>query len=346
MLSLRKRAGRWYVRGTVRIGKDTREVAEHSVGTTDRSLAESYRARLQREVEAAILHGSSIVRRQITFDDAALNYLADGERHLSDISRVRTLTRFFSGRLLSEIDQKTFDEFCRQEIPAAKPATRKRARGVLASICAAGGVTIPEIKVGGKSRSVIAWLSNEDAETLIASYPKHVQPIAVMACYCGLRASELLQLSISAVDLSRAPNGAVIVKDPKNGRDRVVPLHPRVRDAIQPLLKDKRGNLRPSVEKLFLNRYGQPYTDTRKIGGNPLSSSHKAACAKAGVNGFRWHDWRHHFATWALRPVSEGGAGMDVLTLKEIGGWSSLDQVQRYSHSTYEIAAELLARRA
>lgn len=346
MLSLRKRAGRWYVRGTVRIGKETAVVAEHSTGTTERALAESYRARLQRETEARLLHGAAAVRREVTFDQAALDYLAGDGRHLSDISRVRALARYFAGEVCAKIGQAEFDAFCRQEIPNASPATRRRVKSVLSSICKCAGVDLPEIAIAGKARSVVAWLPLETAERLIAAYPKHVRPIATLAAYGGLRASELTTLRISAVDLSRPPHGAVIVRNPKNGRDRVVPLHARARDAIEPLLVDKKGNRRGDDECLFLNRYRRPYTDTRQLGGNPLSASHKAACKAAGVDGFRWHDWRHHAATWALRPVSEGGGGLDPLSLLAIFGWSSLSQVQRYAHASYETAAAGIARRA
>jgi integrase len=346
MLSIRKRAGRWYVRGRVKVGKETAYVAEHSAGTTDRAIAESYRAKLQRDTETELLHGTKAVRRQVTYDEAALDYLAGATRHLSDVSRVRSLTKHFAGMRLSDVDQAAFDAFCREEMPAAKAETRKRARGVLAAICQTAGVELPKIRITGKSREIIAWLKIDDADRLLSSYPKHVQPIAITACYCGLRASELTQLTIANVDMARKPNGAIFVKNPKNGRDRVVPMHPRVKAALEPLLHDKEGNPRASSDRLFLNRYGRPYADTRMTGGNPLKASHKAACKAAGVTGFRWHDWRHHFASWALRPISEGGAGMDVVTLKNVGGWSSLDQIQRYSHSSYELAAEGLSRRA
>lgn len=340
MLSIRKRNGRWYVRGTIRIGRQTVRIAEHSAGTTQRAVAESYRARLQRETEEALLHGGSVERRHVTFAEAALKYLDGDVRHMSDISRLRQLERSFADCKLADIDAGEFERFCREQIPGAKASSRRRAKNTLAAIFRAAGMKLPEIKIGGKTRSIIAWLSLADADRLLLSYPKHVQPIALVACYCGLRASEALALKRSSLDLARKPFGAVIVKDPKNGRDRIVPLHKRVRDALDPLI-EKRG----PDDYLFLNRYGKPYTDTRKIGGNPLSASHKAACKAAGIHAFRWHDWRHHFATWSLRPSSEGGAGMDVETLRMIGGWSSLEQVQRYSHSNYERAADQLSRR-
>lgn len=345
MLSIRKRGGRWYVRGTVRVGKETARISEHSAGTTERTIAESYKAKLQRDTESALLHGVKVVRRQITFDHAALDYLTD-ERHLSDVSRVRALARHFAGAICSAIDQTEFDSFCRQEIPTSSPATRRRVKSVLAAICKCAGVDLPEISISGRARSVVAWLPLETADRLIEAYPKHVRPIATLAAYAGLRASELTTLKISALDLSRPPHGAVIVRNPKNGHDRVVPLHARARAAIEPLLKTKKGEARAADECLFLNRCGRPYTDTRLLGGNPLSASHRAACKAAGVDGFRWHDWRHHFATWALQPVATGGAGLDPLSLMTIGGWASLSQVQRYAHASYETAAAGIARRA
>jgi integrase len=340
MLSIRKRRGRWYCRGTVKLGKASVTIDEHSIGTTERAAAESYKAQLQRDTERTILHGAKAARCEVTFDQAALNYLA-GDRHLSDISRVRALTAQFSGKRLDEIDEAAFTDFCRQQIPNAKPATQRRAKSVLAAIFKCGGMTLPPIKLSGRGRTVIAWLSLKDADRLLASYPAHVRPIATVAAYCGLRASELLTLDRGAVDLARPPYGAIIVRNPKSGHDRIVPLHPRARHAIGKLCRDREPG-----ETLFVNRYGQPYTDTRRIGGNPLSSSHKAACAKAGIENFRWHDWRHHFATWALRPTVAGGAGLDPLSLMMIGGWSSLDQVQRYGHANYETAAGQMSKRA
>jgi integrase len=44
------------------------------------------------------------------------------------------------------------------------------------------------------------------------------------------------------------------------------------------------------------------------------------------LEGFRPHDLRH---TWASRLVM---GGVDLVTLQQMGGWSSLSMVQRYAH--------------
>src|SRR3954470_18777988 len=52
----------------------------------------------------------------------------------------------------------------------------------------------------------------------------------------------------------------------------------------------------------------------------------KAGCRKAGIHNFRWHDLRHTWASWHVQ------AGTPLLTLKELGGWETLEMVQKYAH--------------
>ena len=51
-----------------------------------------------------------------------------------------------------------------------------------------------------------------------------------------------------------------------------------------------------------------------------------AAMRVAEIADFRFHDLRHTFAS---RLAMEG---VDLLTIKELGGWKSLPMVQRYAH--------------
>ena len=67
-----------------------------------------------------------------------------------------------------------------------------------------------------------------------------------------------------------------------------------------------------------------------------------AALRDAKIADFRFHDLRHTFAS---RLAMEG---VDLLTLKELGGWKSLQMVQRYAHlspSHRRSAIERLVRR-
>ena len=82
---------------------------------------------------------------------------------------------------------------------------------------------------------------------------------------------------------------------------------------------------KPQAGPVFLSSRGQPYQDTTDKGGNPLRKAHATACRRAGVSGFRVHDWRHD---WAARAVM---GGVDLFTLMTLGGWASLSMVERYA---------------
>ena len=70
------------------------------------------------------------------------------------------------------------------------------------------------------------------------------------------------------------------------------------------------------------------YADPRRYklpGGSPIRRAHQTACARAGVDDFHVHDWRHH---WACRCVM---SGIDLETIRQEGGWKSLRMVEHYA---------------
>ena len=66
------------------------------------------------------------------------------------------------------------------------------------------------------------------------------------------------------------------------------------------------------------------------------SFSQAVACAQAALraagkdasklDGYTWHSNRHTFASRLVM------AGVDLRTVQELGGWKTLNMVQRYSH--------------
>jgi integrase len=116
----------------------------------------------------------------------------------------------------------------------------------------------------------------------------------------------------------------LFVADTKTGEPRSVTLHPTVRKALHRVWVD-RGT--PTEGRVFLNRVGRPYADPRGYklpGGSPIRAAHQTACARAGIDDFHVHDWRHH---WACRCVM---SGIDLETIRQEGGWRSLRMVERY----------------
>jgi hypothetical protein len=75
MLTLRRRGKRFHVRGTIRVGRETRLIKEHSTGCNRREDAEAYRARFEAEIRHELLHGVGGRTHRLTIADAGLRYI-------------------------------------------------------------------------------------------------------------------------------------------------------------------------------------------------------------------------------------------------------------------------------
>ena len=146
-------------------------------------------------------------------------------------------------------------------------------------------------------------------------------------CETGLRTQEALRLDWRHIDWQRR---AIMVENDgrrdgsrtKSGKSRRVGMRPIVHETLLAIWEKQ---ARPDTGTVFVNKLGKPYADTRQTGGNPLTSAHRTACRKAGIEGFRIHDWRHHFAVWFLK---NGG---NIRALCQIAGWASMRMVTRYA---------------
>lgn len=239
--------------------------------STDRASAESYRVGRQVEKQQELLHGAPAISRQVAFDDAALAYL-EPDHQLSDILRVRQLQKAFTGKKLAEIDAAAFAKFTRVFLPRRSPNTHVRIRVVLAGVFKAAGGRFPDIPSYGEDVGRIRWLPLAKSERLLRWHNRHVQPIALVARNCGLRASENVLVKVGQCDPSWGAHGAFHVPNPKNGRDRVVPWTADVRVLVM-----ERLYRRSDDEQLWTGARG-PYCDTRRIGGNPVTKAHRTAC--------------------------------------------------------------------
>lgn len=350
MLQIRKRGAVWHVRGTVQAEGRSEQVAERSTRETEEGAARAYADKLEREIRARLTLGLAAPSAEpapLLFSEA-ISRLAD-VRQLSggDSYRLETLLEYFGPSALKDFDANAWQGFCRTKLPGRKPNTLARYQITLRQVFthAGGGVEFPKIPIGSKKVELVRWLPIEQADQLIDAYPKHARSIAIFLRYQGTRTQETLQVQRPDIALDRGPHGAVFVRPSKNGESRWVPLHPRVRECVLPLLEEKRertfqGPDGAELDPLFLSNRGIPYADTRKtgLGSNPMRRAHLAACKRAKVTNFRPHDWRHHWATWCVRE------GMDLRTLQVLGGWRELSMVQRYAAVDMDHAAERLAR--
>ena len=142
---------------------------------------------------------------------------------------------------------------------------------------------------------------------------EYLGSLVTVAIYAGPWRGELLKLRWSDIDLDL---NIINFKQTKTNRDRAVPMEPVVRAAILSL-RETSGD----AEYVFVNPdTGTRYTDVKK--------SFSAACRKAGISDFRFHDLRHTFGTRLA------DAGVDVVKIKELMGHASIVTTMRYIHAT------------
>lgn len=153
--------------------------------------------------------------------------------------------------------------------------------------------------------------------------PLRDKAIAFTAFYAGTRISETTSLDIEDIHTS-ARKGHLIIRYGKNGKYRQIPLHPKLRAALEEWLRERAGwKGADTSPALFLNRRGgrlsarSAYTVLRTIAD--------AANLPLGRDGiFTPHVLRHTAGTTMTRQ------GTDIVTVAELLG-HSVETARRYS---------------
>jgi integrase len=173
---------------------------------------------------------------------------------------------------------------------------------------------VPKIKAVKGTVSRIRWITQDEADQLIAELPWHLAAMARFSLETGLRRANVTHLEWSQVDLARK-TAWILGNDTKNGKSLAVPLSDR---AMQ-VLKEQQAVQQESPCKWVFAKAGRPVHQTG-------TRAWREALDRAGIENFRWHDLRHTWASWHVQN------GTPLHVLQELGGWSSLKMVQRYAH--------------
>lgn len=334
-LHLRKRGDIWHARGTVRVGRETVDVGEFSTGARSRADALAVAAQEEARIRAEALEGVGGRVRRLTIADCLEAYLSrPGGVPPYDVERVADFNERLGGRTVADADAAWADWLATRG-RAMAPSTAARWRTILQAALGAGAARyqfprpiLPPVRQRQVDRA--AYLTQLERDRLLAAYNRWAAPVALVLCFAGLRTQEALRLDWRHVDFARgtlfvpgaSPGDAHGAARTKSGIGRTVPMHVRVR---QELLRLWTARRQPDTGPVFLSHRGEPYSDTRGKGGNPLAKAHATACAKAGIRHFRVHDWRHHWASCLVM------TGCDLSTLMRLGGWTTPRMVQRYA---------------
>ncbi len=156
-------------------------------------------------------------------------------------------------------------------------------------------------------------LSPEEWEIYKANCPLWYLPIATLAHFEAMRKGEIVNLAPSRVDL-KTEFIRLRPEDTKTEYGRSIPIHP---EALEVLKKALKVNCL-DMDKVF-HRNGKPITKST------VREAHEAACKKAKIENFTFHDFRHTaINNWRQ-------AGHDYFQIMAASGHRTISVFKRYN---------------
>jgi integrase len=175
---------------------------------------------------------------------------------------------------------------------------------------------VPRIRRLDEPQGRLRWLTPEEEARLLAECRRSRNPelyaITVVALETGMRQGEVFGLTWSRVDFSR---GVLQLELTKSGHRREIPMRQLVHDVLSALPGDRVG----------------------KVWHRGARHAFEAAVVRAKIDNFRFHDCRHHFASWF---IMRGGS---LAALKALLGHHNFQMTLRYAHLAPDhLRAEML----
>lgn len=311
-----------------------KRVRKLTAATTEAEvLTEGAKALLQLEKQANVESGET--RPDFTWGDAVVRYLQekqlDGKNSLSDdIGKFRWLEQNAPGigeMLLRKITRFYANSIINEPLRAKNrtPRTINQYVQVVSHVLrlaaseweTEGGLTwlenAPKLrreKIPKHKKVRVRYLTHAEAERLFKELPDHLEAMARFAVATGLRASNITHCQWEWVDL---PQKLLIV--PGNETKGKLPITvPLSAEAISVILKQRFKH-----DQWVFPHKGKPLYQV-------TNTAWVSAKQRAGIEDFRWHDWRHTFASWHIQK------GTPLHVLQELGGWEDPTMVKKYAH--------------
>lgn len=251
-----------------------------------------------------------------------LLWAARQRSYRSKCDYIKVLTAYFGDIPISSFSVLGLERFQADVLAKGrKPATANRYLATLMHMFtkavswelmdAAQLARLRAVKLIPENNKRLRYLTREEADRLAQCCNLRIRPIVLLALHSGMRRGEVLRLGWNNVDI---PGRLILLgqDQTKSGRHREIPLNDTALNILQTQATKASG---PWV---FPAPSGRPYLDVKR--------SFKAACQKAKIENFRFHDLRHSFASWLVM------AGADLATVKELLGHATLMMTLRYAH--------------
>jgi len=262
--------------------------------------------------------------KRMRFKELAKEFI---ERHLAvncskgwwrkSLVNVQRLGRMFDEKLLHEITPLAIEKFKAERMKEVKPATVNKDLACLKTMFNKaidwgyfeGYNPVSKVKFLKCDNKRLRYLEKEEIPILIEACSEHLKPIVIIAINTGMRKAEVLSLKWHDINFKLE---SIQLLKTKNNKPRHIPMNESVKNALFSVKKN------PDSPYVFRNRQGGMLLDIKR--------SFDTARKKAGIKNFRFHDLRHTFASQLVMN------GVDLNTVRELLGHSTLDMTLRYSH--------------
>jgi integrase len=303
-----------------------------SSGSTNRSKAERLLENRHTDIERGLYRGPC----RITLGEFSEKYLTHAKANKSswdrDSGMLKHFQGFFGNRNLGEISVMDLEEYKSYRSTLVEKSTVNREVALLKhmfNLAIAWDLypktnPVRKVKFFREDNVTLRTLSPEEEDRLVRNASAYVQDVARFALNTGMRIGEIFGLRWDQVDLRE---GIISVYASKTGKTRKVPTNDVTERILQYWLLGRRN------DHVFFNLdTGKPLRD--------LKAGFQLACKKAGISGVTWHTLRHTFAS---RLVNRG---VDIVTVKELLGHSTVTVTMRYAHTNLASKQEAVQRLA
>jgi len=309
---------RWYVDYRNETGKRIQKVVKHARSREDAVIE------LKSRVQEAFARRNRLRPRvkRVKFEEFQAIYQRDHSMEhkrswKTDRSCLRSLCEFFDDFYLDEITSQHVARYkSRRLSTGVRQSTVNRDLAILWKMLNLAvewnyleDGQVPKIRMFSERDNIKERILTADEESrLFDASAEHLRPVLRVALHAGLRRGEILNLTWRQVDLKAR---MIRVEHTKSRRVRHVPVNDVLMDEFERL---KRTSGQSERVFLFHN----------------VRTAFEGACRRAGIEGLRFHDLRHTFATRLVE------RGVDLITVKELLGHSSVTVTERYTHSFKE----------
>ncbi len=170
-----------------------------------------------------------------------------------------------------------------------------------------------------KRASANSWRRERGYETLPEineHFADYLKPMVILSMFTGLRRGELFNLKWEDVYFDSDPRKSYLTVQGATAKSQSTRHIPLYKDVISVLKEWQNGSTLTGY--VFKNKDGERFNNTKR--------SWKKLLHDAGINNFRWHDLRHHFASKCVMD------GLQLNSVRVLLGHSDIRMTLRYAH--------------